>query len=402
MASHTPKRTTLLSIAIAALIYGAVLAGGMLWLWSNGEATVLQRLNDTPQTSVDLFEKETVADVPASWSEDNVQQEVPSEGQEDAGTETPSTETSEQVTEAQPEQQPAEEKPVEQVPAVDPVPAAEVTPPVTDTPEETVTEPSVTINQDAVPVTSLSTWKRFARPFDAKDTRPRIALVVTDLGLARNAAEAAVQSLPGEVTLAFSSLVPDLQDWFSKAKAAGHEILLTIPMEPVNYPQNDPGPNALLLTLEKKDNLDRMTRALARTDGYVGIIPYMGEKFVTQEDAMVPVMETVHEQGLAILDATMNNNSVIAPLARLGKIPFARATLRVDAAASGASVDSQLEQLEKTARENGAAIGVALPYPVTLERLKTWAATLEKKGLVLAPLSAVLTQSTVSPVQVVQ
>src|SRR5690606_936651 len=149
--------------------------------------------------------------------------------------------------------------------------------------------------------------------------------------------------------------------WTIKARAAGHELLLTVPMEPENYPQNDPGPNTLLTSLPDKDNVSRLRWALSRADGFVAVMPSMGEKFVQVEDKMVPVLDVLREDGLLIVDNTLNKDSLIAPLSRLGKVPFVRTDLWIDAAASRGAIQEQLTKLEEIAKERGQAIGVAMP-----------------------------------------
>ena len=64
--------------------------------------------------------------------------------------------------------------------------------------------------------------------------------------------------MPGAITLAFSSHARDLQQWIDLARAAGHEVMLDLPMEPVNYPAIDPGPQALLTTLPSAENVARL------------------------------------------------------------------------------------------------------------------------------------------------
>lgn len=353
------------AIFLALLLYAAAMGGGIAWLHSNSETTLQYRAALVPNTTVNLPGKEP--EVPTSWQE--------------------------QKPEAAPEQTAvAEEPPVQQTvaPSADLQTAGKM--PVEETP--VATEPAVSVDPTATPSepAAMQKWQKFARPFDQKDTRPRIGLVIGDLGLATTATQAAVQDLPGEVTLAFSSLAPELESWLAKSRVAGHETVLTIPMEPENYPQNDPGPNTLLTTLPDQDNVSRIRWALARADNYVAIMPSMGQKFVTSEAKLSPILDVVKDQELIIFDGTLNRESLIAPLSRLGKIPFTRADTVIDAAASRSAIETQLDMLEKTALEKGQAIGIALPYPVTFEKLREWIPTLEKKGIILAPLTALASE----------
>ncbi len=242
----------------------------------------------------------------------------------------------------------------------------------------------------------LQAGPKYARPFNQQDVRPRIALIIADMGMAAAATQSATQDLPGEVTLAFSSLAPNIESDMAKASAAGHEMLLSVPMEPVNYPQNDSGPNSLLVALPDPENVARLQHALARSQGFVGVIPYMGEKFVLAEEKLAPVMDELRRDNLLIVDSTMTEQSRIPPLARMAKLPYARSDVLIDAAARDA-LDAQLANLENIARKNGHVVAIIKPYPIAFEKLAAWVQTLEGKGLVLAPASAV-TSATSLPV----
>lgn len=231
-------------------------------------------------------------------------------------------------------------------------------------------------------------WQVYARPFDAEDERPRIAVVITGLGLSGAATEAAIQRLPGPVTLAFAPYARELDRWIPLARAAGHEVLMVLPMEPVDYPANDPGPYALLTSLSPARNLDRLRWVLSRSTGYVGLIDFMGSRFATSERNLRPVLEELGKRGLMFVDSRASLLSVGAGTASRIGLPRAVNDLFIDLHPSRAAIDQNLLELERIAREYGYALGVGAPYPVTLERLSAWLPGLEVKGLALAPVSA--------------
>ena len=163
-------------------------------------------------------------------------------------------------------------------------------------------------------------------------------------------------------------------------------------MEPVDYPYNDPGPNTLLVGLDDAENLHRLRRAMTRAEGYVGIMPGMGGKFLTAEQKLAPVLDAVHREGVIIFDPTMDNRSQIAPLSRLGRIPFSRADMSLDASHAH-QMAGRLASIEKMAAERGRAVVVVRPYPALFPVLKKWLAELQEKDFVLAPVTATLSES---------
>jgi polysaccharide deacetylase 2 family uncharacterized protein YibQ len=231
-------------------------------------------------------------------------------------------------------------------------------------------------------------WRVYARPFDRADKRPRIAIVITGLGPSGAAAETAVNELPGAVTLAFEPYTRRLGEWIDRARAAGHEVVLTLPMEPVDYPRQDPGPYTLLTSLSPRENLERLDWVLSRVTGYVGLTNMMGSRFTASQANLIPVFEELKKRGLLFIDARTSEQSVAGALAQSMALPRVVADDTLDADASRDAIDRRLAGLEEQARRGGAALGVGFAYPVTLERVAVWARTLEGKGFVLAPASA--------------
>ena len=234
-------------------------------------------------------------------------------------------------------------------------------------------------------------WQVYARPFDRSDSRPRIAIVVAGLGLATPQTQAAIDRLPGAITLAFNPYATDLPDWLQKARAATHEVILAVPMEPVDYPREDPGPQTLLTALSPRQNLDRLEWTLGRAAGYVGLTNLMGSRFTAAATELRPILEVIKGRGLLFLETRAANQSAVAALAQDLALPQAVNDRDLDNDLSPSGVDQALADLEPIARRKSAAIATGSSYPLTIDRLVAWAGSLEDKGLVLAPLSAVVT-----------
>lgn len=232
-------------------------------------------------------------------------------------------------------------------------------------------------------------WQVYARPFEGAGERPRIAIMLAGLGLSQSATKAAIQQLPGSVTLGFAPYARGLEAWMNEARAAGHEVFLELPMEPFDYPESDPGPHTLLTTLGDSDNIDRLDWLLSRTAGYVGVTNFMGDKFTSSPESLGPVLEALRDRGLMFLDARTSRESVAGDLATKIELPRALNNRFLDNEASRIAIDARLLELEEIARTVGYAVGIGFPYPVTLERIARWSATLDEKGIILAPMSAV-------------
>jgi polysaccharide deacetylase 2 family uncharacterized protein YibQ len=257
--------------------------------------------------------------------------------------------------------------------------------------------PAATPTQDAAAADDLSSadqeipaWRRYAAPFDTSDTRARIAVVVTGLGLSDTATEAAIRTLPAAVSLSFTPYAKNLESWVTLARSNGHEVLLDLPMEPTTFPNDDPGPRALITSLSTQENQERLDWILDQADSYVGLAGYMGSRFSASEEQLRPVFQALKDRGLLYLDNRPADGYVAARLARKMGLVHAVNNRRIDdRQASRLTVDARLAQIERVALTERVAVAMARPFPVTLERLAAWLAELEESGFVLAPLTAV-------------
>ena len=216
---------------------------------------------------------------------------------------------------------------------------------------------------------------------------PRIAIVIGGLGIGAAATGNAISTLPPSVTLAFAPYGADMPHWAGRARGKGHELLLQLPMEPADYPDNDPGPQTLVGALTTEQNLDRLHWLLSRLQGYVGVMNLMGARFTANEAALSPVLRDVAKRGLLYLDDGASPKSVAAQIAGSIQAPFLKADLVVDTAPNWSEIDAALAKLEAIAAERGSAVGIASASPVAIERIARWAKAAEARGIKLVPLS---------------
>ncbi|MEI9986725.1 MAG: divergent polysaccharide deacetylase family protein [Aliidongia sp.] len=158
-------------------------------------------------------------------------------------------------------------------------------------------------------------WQVYARPFDLADKRPRVAIVIYDLGPSATMIDTAINHLPGGVSLGFVPYRARLGEWINLARSAGHEVLLNLPMEPANYPTDDPGPEALLTALDPPANLERLNWVMSQATGYVGVIALMGSRFSTSHDDMLPILTALQHRGLLYVDNRASPQSVVPDIA---------------------------------------------------------------------------------------
>jgi polysaccharide deacetylase 2 family uncharacterized protein YibQ len=221
---------------------------------------------------------------------------------------------------------------------------------------------------------------------------PVVAVVVGGLGVGAAKTVDAILKLPAAVTLAFTPYGSDPGKLVERARAQHHEIWLQIPMEPYDYPDNDPGPQTLLTTLAPEQNVDRLYWHLSRFQGYAGIANFMGARFVATDTAMGPIIKEAAKRGLGLFDDGAAR-SVAPSMAATQAVPFAKADVPIDAVPTSGEIDRALAKLEGMAKERGIAVGVASALPISIERISAWTRTLDSHGVLLVPLTTAMLKS---------
>ncbi len=218
----------------------------------------------------------------------------------------------------------------------------------------------------------------------------RIAIFVGGMGLSAQGTDTAIKRLPGQITLGFAPYGKGLQSWIKKARDYGHEVLLQIPMEPYDFPDNDPGPYTLLTDLPATENMQRLKWLMSRFVGYAGVTNYMGAKFTATAEPLRNFLVEISRRGLIFVDNGTSQRSKAKQVGREIGLGISIADLLIDVNPSKAAIDKALMQLENIARRRGLAIGYASGLPISVERIVEWSKSLEAKGITLVPVSATI------------
>jgi len=287
--------------------------------------------------------------------------------------------------------------------ALEPPPPPSVSPlPVPETETGSITLPAVP-DEELVEESPYGPLPKIAadgrRPIDmyARPSRyasvaptpaaPRVAILVTGLGLPDAPSGDVIQGLPAPVSIAFGAFGRSLQDGVTRARDDGHEVLLQIPLEPNDWPKVDPGPHTLLTTLPPEENMKRLQWLMSRYTGYVGVTNHMGNKFETSSQSLEPMLEELKRRGLLYVDDGVPD-STAGQIANTIGLDYSLASVQIDGSQSAAEIAKQLATLEATAKERGIAIGVVRLKSTTAKQIAEWAGKLEGKGIVLVPVSA--------------
>jgi polysaccharide deacetylase 2 family uncharacterized protein YibQ len=230
------------------------------------------------------------------------------------------------------------------------------------------------------------TWLRNA-VVTVPDSRPAVAVVIDDLGLNRRGT-AALNRLRAPLTMAFMPYANDLEAQTEAARAAGHELLVHMPMEPRS---NDwPGPNALTSQLGPAELISRLRTNLRSFRGFVGINNHMGSLLTADPVSMGILMTELRQRDLLFLDSRTTSDSVAARQAERIRVPFAERDVFIDNELDVDSVLRGLARAENIAHHKGYAVAMGHPHEVTIEALRRWLSSLDARGIALVPISAIV------------
>jgi polysaccharide deacetylase 2 family uncharacterized protein YibQ len=198
-------------------------------------------------------------------------------------------------------------------------------------------------------------------------SKPKIAIVIDDLGLDEKHTREAID-LPYALTLSFLPYAPHVQAQAYKAQREGHQIFLHLPMEALN--ESYAGPDALTLNLDDDELRRRINKNLDAFNGYIGVNNHMGSAFTANERRMRIFLEEISRRGLIYLDSRTTAMTVAEQIANEFGIPFIRRHVFLDHEPGEKYLAEAFKHLKTMAKEQGYAIAIAHPHPITLEFLR--------------------------------
>ena len=244
------------------------------------------------------------------------------------------------------------------------------------------TQPLQKANPDTIP-----NWKKYAVQVELTGDS-QIVVIFDDMGVDQIHSKI-VTDLLAPLTLSYLPYSRNIKEQTQRAANNGHELLMHIPMEPINH-KIDPGPNVLLDGIPEDELLHTLRWNLNQFTKFVGVNNHMGSNFTSNYSLMKIVFRELKQRGLFILDSLTSNNSKGEIVAKSLNLPFVKRDLFIDHVDDKIAIKKQLLQVEKISQARGFAIAICHPRETTINIIRPWLLTLKKKGFQLIPLSAVI------------
>jgi len=223
---------------------------------------------------------------------------------------------------------------------------------------------------------------------DIHSDAPKIVLILGGMGLNEKLTKTAITQLPSEVTFAFAPYGNNIQAQVDKARDEGHEVFLQLPLEPVGYPANNPGPRTLLVDDEPKTAQDNLTWLMSRFAGYAGVINYMGGRYLSMPGVTKTLLTELKHRGLDFIeDGSLPMSATDGAAGSIG-MPIRHSTTVIDQNPDPSSIAAALDALEQQAQGGEIAIGTGSGLDVTIQAVKDWIGAAQSRGTVIIPATA--------------
>ncbi len=215
------------------------------------------------------------------------------------------------------------------------------------------------------------------------DGKPKIAFLITNLGLNRRSTELAL-TLPKQCALGFLPYTKTLKPLLSKAQTNGNEIYLYLPLQTKS--SDDPGKYALTTKLPPEELALRLNIILNSQVKYDGVYSNYKEVFTDNVQVSSTVFDQIADKNLIFLMGKGRTDKVAQHFKMHNNIIAANIVL--DEEVDKKSINLKLEALAKLAEKNGVALGYSQGFTLTIEMIRDWLPSLQKRGITIVPVSA--------------
>ena len=231
------------------------------------------------------------------------------------------------------------------------------------------------------------TWVKNSIVISRPVPGPKVAIIITGLGISSEDTKWAISNLPPVITMGFSSQLNQLKQNIQLARSAGHEVMISLPMEPIDYPDRDPGSGVLLTGVAPNSNLERVNSVIGQSFGAIGFINSMGSKFLTSKSDLNPVLKRLHAGGYLFLEHRATFRSVAKQVAQEIPLPYIDSNIFLDEDPD--MVQENLKQLQDFAIRNGSAVAIATGNIETMKVILSWVTQAHASGITLVPISTI-------------
>jgi len=226
---------------------------------------------------------------------------------------------------------------------------------------------------------------------EGKEGLPRVAIIIDDVGFDK-AMAMAFSRLNPHITMAILPESPFGRAIADRLYVRDVEIMLHLPMEPMQYPDVNPGPGALMADMPPDLLLETLRRDLDRIPYIKGVNNHMGSRLTALSDQIRQIFTVLKKRDLFFIDSLTGRHSVCRDSARLFQLAFAQRDVFLDNIQDQHYITGQINELIQISQRHGSAIGIGHPYPATLKTLALLLPEMQEKVSIVRASELAVTQ----------
>jgi hypothetical protein len=179
---------------------------------------------------------------------------------------------------------------------------------------------------------------------------------------------------------------------FRAAHKRGRELVLHLPLEPLNFPQVNPGPGTLLVTMKPTKVADQVRRYLDQAGPVAAVANDQGSLATQDMTLMRAVYHELKKSDVPFVHVSPVAGAVCKPLAADMGVDYAEPDLVLDheTRRDTRALDHAWSAALEKARTRGRVLVWMRATPVSLKWLKGALAPKRIEGVAVVPLSALL------------
>nr|WP_320136926.1 divergent polysaccharide deacetylase family protein [uncultured Amphritea sp.] len=241
----------------------------------------------------------------------------------------------------------------------------------------------------AASLVAILFWLSLSSSVVAEPASARLIIIIDDIGNSLEKGTVAI-NLPGPIAYSVLPHTPHSVALAELAFRQGKEVMLHAPM--ANAAHLRLGPGALTDSLNRSQLTKVLRDNIAAVPHVSGVNNHMGSLLTQRRQKMDWVMDILAEQGLFFLDSRTTSETVAWKAAYSRGIPWLMRDVFLDHEQTTAFVDKQFRYGIRLAQEQGFAVLICHPYPVTISYLSKALPTIGEQGIQLVAPSGFLLQ----------
>ena len=217
---------------------------------------------------------------------------------------------------------------------------------------------------------------------------PRVAIIIDDIGYDSHIAEKFI-GLNAAITLSILPHSPQQRQIVRLAREKGLDLMLHLPMEPLEYPAVNPGRGALMSAMMPDTLISQLNEDLDAVPHIKGVNNHMGSRMTASSDQMNQILSVLKQRNLFFIDSRTTADSQARSSARLFQVPYAERDVFLDNVQEPEAIRRQIRLLLQKAAAHGQALAIGHPHALTFQVLQELLPEIQKKATIVPASSMV-------------